>query len=205
MVEFSGGNEDTRIEKETERSLRAGGFPPDSAAKLAREFVARARATVEEAGLAAFGPLGDRMLALERTNQLSPESARVLAGARHEGVTDDDIRAWWNLGPVEREVMVSLNQTVRAAACMSMLEEDEFYRADGDHAAAMGRAIQKYKQFAPWYGDPREPFDAPPEDRHLPDELRSRVALGIIAKRLQPPTDMSYNAFVRSLIRQRKL
>ena len=195
-------SDEVQIRQEVEFSFRAIGIPGSQAVELARQHLQAAREAVVAAGLSTVGPLGEYMLLRERQGQLPPDVAEVLAVARRDGVTDDDIQAWWNLSPLHRQVMENVNQTTRAAACMSFIEQDEVYKRDKDMAAAMTRAAKRAKETMPWYGDPREPRDAPPDDRNLPPELRKRLALWMAGGRLTRPTSGSFNAHVRALVRQ---
>ena len=135
---------------------------------------------------------GDRLLELEATDSAARET---ISKKRAEGVTDADIRWWWNLDRLERGMMTAFDDWMRMAAYKK-------YRAEG--LAEEAAATKLCKSF-PIFGDPDSPGLATGDDRPLPFELKDRINqwaerhVSQIASSIQSASSM--NALIRSHIR----
>lgn len=129
-----------------------------------------------------------------------------LSYIKSEGVTDDDIRWWWNMSEVERIMAREIDAISRRETFMHFLEEG----LDPPDAAL------KMKNMFPTYGD--DPDGDPQlkgEHRPLPYELKKRVGEWIIKKMKADPTGQDFkkkceeagseNAFIRQEIRKGNL
>jgi len=122
-----------------------------------------------------------------------------------EGVTDEDIKWWWNQFDIERRMIVKQDETTRGALWLQVfLNSFEI----NDKKRAVEAACQVRKAF-PMFGDPNDTIHTSGQDRPLPYELKLRVNnyvqehMGInqeiIKTRLM---DFStFNAFVRQEIK----
>jgi len=120
---------------------------------------------------------GDIMLGVEKAEQPNIEKVaeifrRILPQKRDEGVIDEDIRWWWNLNDVERQMMLIVDDFHFLSLFISE-------RKSGKTEEESGRAVWEAR---PIYtnGDPctkpeRAPFELKREDFPLPIELKNRV------------------------------
>ncbi|MDE2059705.1 MAG: hypothetical protein KGL31_00945 [candidate division NC10 bacterium] len=139
---------------------------------------------------------GDQLLQRELTD---PSVKEQLAKKRQEGVTDADIRWWWNLPAIERVLMEKVDGLQRYVICLKESGDSQ----TPEHAAAALRKLH------PMYGDPADTSQTTGDDRPLPYELRNRVN-AYIQKRLQNDpliykkdiaSSSTFNALVRRGIR----
>lgn len=91
----------------------------------------------------------------------------IVQKLRRNGVTDQDIRWWWNMHDLERRMMVVFDDMSRTSLLIDAMERRKLDEAD---AAALVR-----KTF-PIFGDPDNTAHADGEDRPLPFELKGRVS-----------------------------
>ena len=135
---------------------------------------------------------GDQLLKRESTD---PSVKEQLAKKRQEGVTDSDIRWWWNLPAIERALIEKVDGLQRYALCL-----------DGQTPVQAAAALRKLH---PMYGDPADTSETTGDDRPLPCELKNRVN-SYIQKRFQDDplaykkdiaNSSTFNALVRRAIR----
>jgi hypothetical protein len=138
-----------------------------AAAKNAHEAEQMAIALVDDAwkevierGLDKLPPnYGDVLLNEEAVNSKLKSN---LDRRRAEGVTDDDIRWWWNLSPIERVLIEKDDERNRVSAYITL-------RTKGyDKAAAAKKVFRIHPKFG-------EPTDESSADRPLPIELKRRI------------------------------
>lgn len=98
--------------------------------------------------------------------QVSPDVREAFAPKRAEGVTDEDIRLWWNLHDLERRLIVRVDEIHRMMLFESIVQREGLEEADA--ALAVARRV-------PIYGDPDFQGVGTPLDRPLPYELKWRV------------------------------
>ena len=140
---------------------RAMGMSSVEAAQSAKGQIDAAIEKARATGRYGLGPLGDWAI-----SQSSGELASYLDRARAAGVTDSDIRVWWDLDEVERQAVILNDETAHMATFLSALDEA------GDPAQAGDYCWQVH----PYY-DYREgaAVDDGLLDQLLPVELKDRV------------------------------
>ncbi|MEO2033577.1 MAG: hypothetical protein ABGZ35_15975 [Planctomycetaceae bacterium] len=190
--------EDAQYEIAQASSLEAMGFPPHEARKTAKEAVQKARQIVIERGQQ-HEPrnYGDWLLSDANSGgQMKMHFETV----RREGVTDDDIRDWWNRPPLERSLLEIGDEQNEMTAFLGAMEKG----LAGDVAMVVVRRLH------PIYGT-RDPKNDAGDDAPLPYEFRTRVTYltnlqvqsGEIQQRVQ--SQKSLNAVVREHIRDGKI
>lgn len=138
------------------------------ARRTARDMIRDAKQELKRSGAADMPKdFGDQLLQRESTD---PSVKEQLAKKRQEGVTDLDIRWWWNLPAIERVLMEKVDGLQRYALCL-----------DGQTPVQAAAALRKLH---PMYGDPADTSQTTGDDRPLPYELKDRVN-SYIQKRFQ--------------------
>lgn len=148
------------------------GIPASEALRTARDMIHDAKEELKRSkadGMAQDS--GDQLLQRESTDPLIKEQ---LARKRQEGVTDADIRWWWNLPAIERVLMEKVDGLQRYTICLKGSGEGH---TPGQAAAAL-------RKLHPMYGDPADTSETTGDDRPLPYELKDRVD-SYIQKRFQ--------------------
>lgn len=123
----------------------------------------------------------------------------ALAEKRAEGVTDEDIRWWWNRDDLEIRAMLKADERIRVRAYVVRLAKDE----------APDVAISSVRKHFAIFAEPSDPIDVTDQDRPLPCELKNRVTRYIQRRSLENPeqyerdiqSSSSFNALVRWEIR----
>lgn len=192
----------TPLEKmleDTHASMYAAmGMPSREARQAARELVARAKADCEAAGYTADPMPGLGDVLLRRENE-DPKTRAELAIKRAEGVTDDNIRWWWNLHPLERRVMDLVDEQFRANA----------YFGFKDEGLSQDEAVTRVRRGFAMFLDPSDTTHASGDDRPLPYELKDRVNTWATENGMRDPERFrqrieaasSMNALIREDIR----
>jgi len=189
-----------RLELETYETMLAVGMPDAQARKLSRDLVDNAKAALKKSGL------GDEMYVeglgdhIEGSLAEHPELREMVAALEPHGVTLDDIRAWNNLAPLERQLLHE--QDLMIILAFFQTKKDEL--GDGDAAGRL--TAMNYPTYT-WditkhQGDPRK---AP-----LPYELKLRVneyrdmrlAVDPKAFLADLERDGTFNDHIRRLIRE---
>ncbi|HWQ69625.1 MAG TPA: hypothetical protein VN494_06695 [Patescibacteria group bacterium] len=170
------------------------GISASEARRTARDMIRDAKEELKRSR-AADTPqdYGDQLLQRESTD---PSVKEQFAKKRQEGVTDSDIRRWWNLPAIERVLIEKVDGLQRYAICLKGSGEGQ----TPEQAAA---ALRKHH---PMYGDPADTSQASGDDRPLPYELKDRVD-AYIQKRFQndPLTykkDIAHSSTFNALIRK---
>jgi len=190
-----GTDERCPVEVQLERAesclLEVMGFPQREAPQMAREKIEQAKKLVRQRQQEREPPnLGDLLLQHEADN---PEIRDRLGAVRNEGVTEHDIRDWWNRPPLERALLELSDEGSRMTAFISVLQR-------GGSPEEAGAAAARTN---PVYGDPI-PNGGP--DGPIPWELRSRItdwternsAAG--PRAIRSSDFSSFNALVRNQI-----
>ena len=118
---------------------------------------------------------------------------------RAEGVTDDDIRWWWNMSAFEQEMLLAQDEINRMALHSYLL---------GKGMKSADAVKEVFKRNAKW-GDPTEETG---DDRPLPCELKRRI-VSYVEQFYDNPAELkrklagesSFNALVRKEIANRNL
>jgi len=160
---FSGGRR--RVEQQllesAEAQCRAMGVSPSDARTSASELLQRGISLAKASGRYGAGNLGSAML-----NERSGFWFDYFNEVRQtDGVMDDDIRLWWDLDEVERQ-MVGIGDEVAQGACFLGALREGLSAAD---AGARVRAT------LPMYGVPEHMNSSFDGRRLLPFELKNRV------------------------------
>jgi hypothetical protein len=172
------------------------GYSPADAEQAVSEAIAMCKQQGAAEGTADLPEdFGDRVIEAARMGE--PKSQRIVAKARREGATDDDIKEWWNLPDLSRRMVLWSENIFRYSV---------FLHAKNDDGLSAEDAAARVHKMFPIYGDPEDTSKLPSDNRPLPDELRGRVdsfkqlhGAEYIAD--QTKNFSSYNAFVRSAIR----
>ena len=166
-----------------------------------RVFFEKAESEFRALGVSAPRPLdGERMLEQESSDEAT---FLYLAKRRKEGVTDEDVRGWWNLHDIERRILVQAEEKHRFGLLIHHIK--------GGMSEA--EATARVRREVPVYGDPDAESSGEPDDRPLPDELRDRVERfreeayaddpGGFVRETEAATSM--NALVRKAMRDGRL
>jgi hypothetical protein len=152
----------------------------------------------------------------ERTGNLSGEFGRALlagassgvepaisivAKARGDGATDEDIIEWWSLPDLQRRMIIWSEEIIRFTNFKSIV----------DDGLSPDAGMARVRRMFPMYGDPTDVRHVQGDDRPLPQELRGRIdvyrerhgaaaILGIVEKHYR-----TFNAFVRARVRAGEL
>lgn len=143
--------------------LQMMGMPATEAKHTFEEMIKRAKAESEHEGTGNLpADFGDLLLKRE------PEDVNVqdmLDKKRREGVTDDDIRWWWNMHDIERRIMLQFDEISRFALYSKHLEA----------GLSRDEASREVRKIFPFFGDPNDTQHASGEHRPLPCELKDRI------------------------------
>ncbi len=139
------------------------GISASEARRTARDMIRDAKEELKRSG-AADTPqdYGDQLLQRESTD---PSVKEQFARKRQEGVTDSDIRWWWNLPAIERVLIEKVDGLQRYTICLKGSGEGH----------TPGQAAATLRKFHPMYGDPADTSETTGDDRPLPYELKDRV------------------------------
>lgn len=135
-----------------------------------------------------------------------------LATKKEEGVTDNDIKWFWNMDDIERRMMEEFSNNSRWALFIKTFFENSHL---GEEEAA-DRAAAKVRKYHPFYGNPKDGSYSKKtgtgiNDRPLPYELRDRVSSYISSiedensfnKEIQESS--TFNALIRKKIHEGRL
>lgn len=172
------------------------GMPPTQARSAFRDILEQAKEEAKNEGtLNLPRNFGDILLEKESSDE---KIKSMLAKKRMEGVTDKDIRWWWNMHDLERRIMLKVDDIHRLALFEKLREE-------GLDVEEVARRIGKS---FPVFGDPDDTVHTTGEDRPLPYELKDRINI-YIEKRSQRDSEQfkkeieessTVNSFIRKEI-----
>lgn len=185
------------------------GVPLSQAAELVEEPIRDELRTSEERGLHRLDvPLGQAMagraVAPDMHTILYVEQIRAQDADRwtREGVTEDDIIAWYNLGGIMQGAYVAFDNFFNMAQVVTAVQSRGFGSAE--EAVAYGQwSLAKY---FPLYG----PDNGDIVDGRLPHELRFRIEAWLYKMRRESPdvllaaaeASCSFNAVCRYMIQR---
>ena len=137
---------------------------------------------------------GERLLIRELVED---EVRAEMALRRADGVTDSDIRWWWNMPDLERRLLLATDDISRIAAIKAFMDQGH----DEDDAVARMRKLH------PIYG---RSIETTGEDRALPCELKERVNIWTKRRIMEDQENFNaemeaattFNALVRGAIRR---
>lgn len=139
---------------------------------------------------------GDILLENEATDE---ETRTMLSRKRQDGMTDEDVRWWWNIHDYERRIMLEVDNLTRLA----MFIDCEKKGMSHDDSAA------KVRKHHPMYGNSDDTSNTTGDDRPLPYELKDRINIYIENKSRDNSKEFkkiieessTYNALVRNEIK----
>ena len=173
------------------------GISASEARRIARDMIHDAKEELKRTETSDTAQdFGDQLLQRESTD---PSVQEQLAKKRHEGVTDADIRWWWNLPAIERVLMEKVDGLQRYTICLKGSGEGH----------TPGQAAATLRKLHPMYGDPADTSETTGDDRPLPYELKDRVNSYIQKRSHDDPlaykkdiaNSPTFNALVRKGIR----
>ena len=197
-----GGSEDDRrmehdLREQLAHSLVGMGASVMEAVALAETCIATAKEEARKAGtLRLPSNSGDRLLEQEPTD---PNLAREFQNKRREGVTDEDIRRYWNMRDLERRALEQMYRGILYATWKAA-------RAEGRSDEEAARHARKFHAY---WGVPDDTRVTRDDDRPLPLELMKREDAWFTKERATNPEELkqrmarstSYNALIREEIR----
>lgn len=154
---------------------------------------------------------GDIILGITKAEQPNIEKVaeifrKVLPTKRAEGVTDEDIRWWWNLNDVERQMMLKIDELHKL---VFFKEACESGKSDQEAGKMMWEAHPMYTDGDPSVKPERIPFEPRREDYRLPVELKDRINHYIEKRNKEDPEGIrkelknfsTFNDFIRKEIK----
>jgi len=177
------------------------GLSPSEAKSSAKEMMKKAKANARALGRQNLPPnLGDALL---QGNEAVPGLFACLDQARCDGATDDDIRQWWNMTEIERQMVILHDNTNRMGVFVVSMQQ----------GMMPDEAARQVRKTFPMFGNPDDTSNSSGEDRPLPFELKDRVNRWVermarkeseaFKQRMEVGT--SVNAVVRAAIRAGEL
>lgn len=118
---------------------------------------------------------------------------------RMDGIKDEDIRWWMNMQPLERQMMLKMDELNKTVLMMNLLKEGK----------EMDEAEQQVRKYHPIFGDPLNEKNAKGQDRPIPEMLKDRINI-YIEKRIKSDLEQykkdieessSFNALIRKEIK----
>ena len=155
--------------------------------------------------------LGDALLGLneppsDRIADWVDEKRMELPRLRQEGVTDDDIRIWWNMTSVEQRFAIEQDNQGHLAYIMWAISEG--HASGPTNEETLDEAAELLRKSHPLYGDPDDTRNTTGDDRPLPYELKDRVNRYVVRRAVDPDAykrevdrSSTFNALVRQEIR----
>ena len=173
------------------------GMPPTQARSAFRDILKQAKEEAKNEGtLNLPRNFGDILLEKESGDE---KIKSMLAKKRKEGVTDKDIKWWWNTHDLERRIMLKVDDIHRLALFEKLREKE---------GLSVEEAARRIGKSFPVFGDPDDTTRTTGEDRPLPYELKDRINI-YIEKRSQVDPEQfkkeiegssSVNSFIRKEI-----
>lgn len=129
---------------------------------------------------------GDVLLEDETSDD---EVKAMLSKKREEGVTNEDIKWWWNRHDLERAMMVKVDEFNKLALYIELTEED---------GQPSKRAAHWMRKQHPYFGDPDDTTHTTGEDRPLPFELKDRINRYVEDRAQRDPKEFKTDIDIRS-------
>lgn len=122
----------------------------------------------------------------------------IVNRAKNDGTTEEDIKEWWNMPHLQRQMVIWSENMFRYSVFWSTIKNDGLSADD---------AMEHIRKMFPMYGDPEGTKNASGDDKPLPGEIRGRVdryrqskGSAYITKKVMGFS--TYNAFIRDEIRK---
>ncbi len=182
------------------------GMNKKEARDIACNLLESAKDDAKKEGTTGLPPqYGDRLLANEPYDKRIKD---MLAPKRAEGVTNNDIREWWNLHDLERRIMLKYDDFEKTKLFIYYIENPPNGLVEQDDIFEY--AAHRVKKIHPYDGIPEKGDIS--EDRLLPVELKNRINKYIESRAYNSQkykddveNSSSYNAFVRNEIKNGRL
>ncbi len=144
---------------------------------------------------------GNKILEMESSD---PDVKNVLDKKRKEGVSDNDIRWWWNMNDIERRLKIKLLEIQKNTFISKICSQ---YGLNTEEAEKI------FRKSHPVFGAPEDNMEIPDEDQPLPYELMDKIFVFI--DRIYQLNDKdiieevskssTFNAFLRHQIKAGKI
>ena len=147
------------------------------AVRIAKEFLEESKQESMKEGMFDLPEkLGDILLGHEKTEdekaiELINNIRNDLPPKLSDGVTETDIRWWWNLHDVNRRMIMKIDANVKVSLFVRYLDESKHPSRE----AAAEDAAQLVRKQVPDFGDPNDTSRTQGDDRPLPFELKERI------------------------------
>jgi len=145
------------------------GFSSLEAQNIVRDLLKLAKEECQQEDTLKNLPQNFGNILLERESTVE-EIKSMLAKRRKEGVRDEDIRWWWNMHPLERKMMLKVDDVIKLS---------EFTRIQKEEGLNEEEAAKKVRKFHVIYGEPDDTTHTVGDDRPLPEELKDRIDIYI--------------------------
>ena len=145
------------------------GFSSSEAQNIVRDLLKLAKEECQQEDTLKSLPQNFSNILLERESTVE-EIKSMLAKRRKEGVRDEDIRWWWNMHPLERKMMLKVDDVIKLS---------EFARIQKEEGLNEEEAAKKVRKFHVIYGEPDDTTHTVGDDRPLPEELKDRINIYI--------------------------
>lgn len=191
--------------------FRTRGVMPAEADRIATDLAAQVVSELSQENWVPAPRFGDELLFKASNGDVQ---AREMIVARHsEGVSDDDIRWYWNLEEWQRRAEAKLEEADRTAYRLEGFELESRRNARASDATLAQAGDEYVRRGCPIYGNPAEPSNGQGDNRPLFPELMKRVGtyrekrrsadLRAFASDLEQSS--SFNALIRKELRARRL
>ena len=136
----------------------------------------------------------------ESLNETEKYSKDYIDVRKNEGVTDTDIRSWWDLHYLERAFTEELDNFFRAIGFVH----------DRDQGLSKEEAAKRNRHAFIYYGQPNDTSHTTGDNRPLPYELKDRINRYVEKRAKENPNTIksekqnyeTYNAFIRAEMRK---
>ena len=145
------------------------GFSSSEAQNIVRDLLKLAKEECQQEDTLKNLPQNFGNILLERESTVE-EIKSMLAKRRKEGVRDEDIMWWWNMHPLERKMMLKVDDVIKLS---------EFTRIQKEEGLNEEEAAKKVRKFHVIYGEPDDTTHTVGDDRPLPEELKDRIDIYI--------------------------
>jgi hypothetical protein len=152
------------LEAQYVHTLHLMGLPPPEARRAFWQILNEIKEESLKSGTTTLPEnFGDRLLERELVDD---RVKALLAEKRAEGVTDQDIRWWWNMSHLERALMAKLDELNRHLLLRQFIEEENLSPEE---------AAKKLRTYDPLFGEADKARTGSPDDQPLPYEIKERV------------------------------
>ncbi|PJC01578.1 MAG: hypothetical protein CO073_03300 [Candidatus Komeilibacteria bacterium CG_4_9_14_0_8_um_filter_36_9] len=169
------------------------GMSYSEAKQSVKQMIEESKENVKQSGEDKLPPdFVDRLLT-------EPRFKHKLEVGRKEGVRDEDVRWWFNMHPIERQMMMKMDEFHKTTLVVSLLQDGK----------EMEEALRQVEKYHPIFGDPENTKKQKGENRPLPEQLKDRINIYIEKRATNNPeqykkdieNSSSFNALIRKEIK----